>query len=201
MADIADADVANLALGHLGVGRSIASLNDRSTEARTCNRFYEHARDYAQERYPWKNGLRRVSLALLPENDWDDQFLYAYRIPDDCVWFRRIITGVTNVDAQPSYRIVSDDVGQIVLTDVQNAIAEYSVHVTDPSQWSQAQVAATSYKLAALMVRTFCEDNVDSTRKEMEQLYEIEISRAQALDLNQEEPRDQPPSEFESSRF
>lgn len=198
---ISPAQIGNLALGHLGVARVIASLTDRNTEARTCNRFYERARDTAQSRYAWKNGLKFVALALLPDNPWSDEWLYPYRMPADCKWFRRISLGVGDAANQPPHKIVSDDTGEVILTNVLNAKAEYSVLVEDPALWTDEQVNATSYKLAALMARTFDEDNASSTRKEMEQQYEIELSRAHAKDLNQQQPPENPKSEFETCRF
>lgn len=198
---MSDVEVANLALGHLGVSKTITSLTERNTEARTCNRFWLRARDTVQSRYPWKNGLRRATLALLVDNEWEDEFLYAYRLPTDCKWFRRIVTGTGHVAKGAVFRIVSDAAGQVILTDTEEAVAEYSVLVDDPSQWTDEQVNATSYKLSALMARTFDEDNASSTRKDMEQQYEIELSRAAAKDLNQEEPPENPKSEFETCRY
>lgn len=192
--------IANLALGHLGISKDISSFGERSSEAKACNRFYERARDAAQSRYPWKVGLRRVTLDLLPDNDWEDEFLYAYRLPDDCKWFRWLYIGQKSTDPAPPHRLVSDDDGQVIITDVADAVAEYSLLVEDPALWSTEQIDATSYKLAALMARTFDEDNASATRKEMEQLYEIELSRAAAKDLNNEQPPDQPKSEFETCR-
>src|SRR6185369_14845102 len=166
---VSPVEVANLSLGHLGIARTITSLTEKSSEARACNRFFNRARDTAQSRYPWKNGLRRAALALLPSNDWDDEFLYAYRPPSDCKWFRRIITGGTDNQAKgPTFRIVGDDDGEIILTKQANAVGEYSVLVSDPAKWTDEQINATSYKLAALMARTFDEDNASATRKEME---------------------------------
>ena len=40
----ADIDICNLALGRIGVDRTIASLNEKSKEARLCKRFYALAR-------------------------------------------------------------------------------------------------------------------------------------------------------------
>ncbi len=197
---LSDVEVANFALGHLGVANLVTTMLQRSPEARACKRFYTRARDTVQSRYPWKNGLKLVALALLPDNDWATEFLYAYRLPADCKWFRRISLGTDNVSPPPPFRIVSDDDGEIVLTNVVDAVAEYSVLVEDPSKWTDEQVNATSYKLAALMARTFDEDNASATRKDMEQQYEIELSRAHAKDLNQEEPPEHPKSEFETCR-
>lgn len=193
--------VANLALGNLGVAKSITTLTERSSEARACNRFYERARDTTQSRYPWKNGLKMVALAALADNAWSDEFLYAYRMPADCKWFRRIASGIANTEKGPSFRIVSDDDGEVILTDTLDAYAEYSVLVEDPAKWSDEQINATAFKLSAMMARTFDEDNASATRKDMEQQYELELSRAAAKDLNQEEPPDPPKSEFETSRF
>ncbi len=201
MPSLSKPEVANIALGHLGIAKTITSLTERSSEARACNRFFALASETAQSRYPWKNGLKRVSLASIVDNDWEDEFPYAYRIPADCKWFRRIIIGVGNVAKGPAFRIVSDSTGEVVLTSVAEAVAEYSIFIDDPAKWTIEQVNATAFKLAALMARTFDEDNASATRKDMEQQYEIEISRAAAKDLNQEEPPDPPKSELETCRY
>ena len=38
-------DICNMALSHLGIGEEIASLTEKSEEARACNRFYSQCRD------------------------------------------------------------------------------------------------------------------------------------------------------------
>lgn len=199
---VSPVEVANFSLGHLGVAKTITSLTEKSSEARACLRFYDRARDTTQSRYPWKNGLKKVALALLPSNDWEDEYLFAYRMPADSKWFRCIrIPGASNATKPPPHRIVSDATGEVILTSIEEAIAEYSVLVEDPAKWTDEQINATSYQLAALMAKTFDEDNSSATRKEMLQLYEIELSRAHAKDLNQEEPPEPPKSEFETGRY
>lgn len=202
MAGLSSVEISNLALGHLGVAKTITSLDERSSEARACKRFYTLARDTTQSRYPWKNGLRRVALAVLPDNAWVDEFPFAYRAPSDAKWFRGIrIPGAATGSKPPPHLVVSDTTGQVVVTAIENAIGEYSVLVEEPAKWTDEQVNATAYKLAALMARTFDEDNASAVKREMEQYFEVEISRAEAKDLNTDEPPDPPKSEFETCRY
>jgi TorA maturation chaperone TorD len=200
MPAVTEVTIGNLALGHLGIGHQIAALTERSKEARTVRRFYERSRNQIQSMYAWPNGTRRVTLAELDDNDWSDEFGHAYRMPDECEWFRSLFIGQTASDAPPPYRIVSDDDGEVIITDVVDAVAEISVLVEDPALWTEEQIMATSYQLAALMARTFDEDNASALKKEMESEAAVWISRAAAKDLNQQNPPEPPKSEFETCR-
>ncbi len=60
-----EVDICNLALSHLGDTAEIASLSERSTQAKLCARFYPMARNTMLEMATWSFATRRVKLALV----------------------------------------------------------------------------------------------------------------------------------------
>lgn len=120
-------DIANQALGQISARATIASFEERSTEARAVRTYYADTLDALLRAAPW-NFCRRVDyLTLLkaapgtPENPtagpgyWTPAqppppFLYSYLLPADCVKFRYVtpqvsqggITG-TPIFSVPSY--------------------------------------------------------------------------------------------------
>lgn len=79
--------ICNLALLKFG-NRSIASMNEESTEAKACKVLYPLLRDEMIAAHPWNFAMRRADisaqLAAAPEFQYD----YAYTLPPKClrVW-------------------------------------------------------------------------------------------------------------------
>lgn len=82
--------ICNMALGH--IGRStlpIVSLTEKSVEARTCQIWYDIARQEALELNDWSFARARLALAL--HNDAPpDEWAYRYQEPAKCLTFLRI---------------------------------------------------------------------------------------------------------------
>ena len=73
-------EIANLAISHLGIGKTIANLElEKSQEAIACRRFYDTVRDSSLRDFPWPFAGKIQALALV-SNEW----LYAYQYPSDC---------------------------------------------------------------------------------------------------------------------
>lgn len=61
-----DVDICNLALGRVGVDKTILAFTEQSKEARNCRRFYPLARDEVLEKVVWPFTVRIQALAPLP---------------------------------------------------------------------------------------------------------------------------------------
>lgn len=153
--------ISNRALAQIRAGTTIASLDENSVEANACGQFYEVARDTALAAYRWAFARRYLALALLP-NVPPAGFKLAYRYPNDCIEAISIrpmqavaapiplalldggeCTAGAPYAAQEArdttgwpFDVASDDVGQIVLTNAEQAVLEYTTRVEDPAQWS-----------------------------------------------------------------
>lgn len=116
-------EIANLALGHLGISRSIANMDtERSVEAQQCRVFYETVLDDLINEIPWSHCKKFASLQLVagsPSAPITYEWIYSYRYPPDCLQFIRIISYRGNNDTRQSripYTIAADDVGQLIYT-------------------------------------------------------------------------------------
>jgi hypothetical protein len=132
--------IANMALMHLNVGKKIASLNEKSAPARACSQFYDQVKDEVLRDFAWPFATKTASLELVtqqPTVEWG----YAYRVPVDCVFARRLLNGnisvapfpnsfsgagpyatptarVLTAQTQIPFRLEADDQGGLVYTDL-----------------------------------------------------------------------------------
>ncbi|HEY2851133.1 MAG TPA: hypothetical protein VGI97_14740 [Gemmatimonadaceae bacterium] len=132
--------ICNMALTHLAVGKRIASLTEKSAEARACSNFYDQTKDEVLRDFAWPFATKTVTLALVeqqPTFEWG----YAYRVPIDCLAARRILNGNISVAPFPNsfsaagpyatpaarimtaqtripYRLMADDSGELIYCDL-----------------------------------------------------------------------------------
>lgn len=77
-------DIARLALGRLGIGQSIASIDDQVNPAILCKRFYDQCRQELLRAFPWGFALRYEPLAQVADQTFPG-WSYVYQYPDDCL--------------------------------------------------------------------------------------------------------------------
>lgn len=195
-------EIANLALSHLGTGKEITALTtENSAEARAVRRFYETTRDAILRDFPWPFATKTFTLGLVestPTTEWD----YSYTYPSDCIYFRRILSGIRN-DTRASripYRIIHADASSLIYTDEQNAVSEYTMRVTDSARFSADFVMALSWRLASYMAaRVTAGDRFRLGEKAMK-FYLFELGKAQANASGEEQPEIAIESEFITGR-
>lgn len=147
--------IANLALGYIGCGQTIAALDERSQEASICNRYYDQVRDELLRNYEWPFATRYAALAQVakfeddadPEiNDWG----YSFRIPNECLRVLRILT--PNGDAEPNpqpFDLGSDDSGLLLYCDLDAVEIKYINRVDNPARYAPDFAKALAWALAA----------------------------------------------------
>lgn len=198
-------ELANMAISHLGVGKEIANLDtEQSEEAVACRRFFDTARDATLRDFPWPFATKIASLGLIEDLSSNDteEYNYSYRYPSDCLDIRRIKSGIRNDTHQSRvrYKILKDSAARIIYTDEQNAEAEYTEKVTDPSFYPPDFQLAFSFRLAAYIAPRLAKGDPFNLRKQAMDMYYVEISRARAASENEEQKDELPYSEFERSR-
>ena len=111
-------EIANQALGYLGTGQQIQNLDtDQTAEARAARRFYTSTLESLLEDYSWNWSTVWAVLEIVqikPNREW----LYSYRVPNDCLFFQRIWNG-SHVDDEKSvvrYVMSNDASGPLILT-------------------------------------------------------------------------------------
>lgn len=162
-----DVDICNLALGRVGVDVTIASLVERSKEARLCQRFYPLARDLTLEAAPWPFAIKTAPLALLADSDLLPNFGYQYAWPTDALAIQEIVPAgeVTEVASyyhdccgpwMPARRgrysfrraLSSDGLNPVVLANIDDAYAVYTARVTSTVAFSPMLVSLIADRLA-----------------------------------------------------
>lgn len=150
-----EAQIANMALGHVGVQGYISSLeNDKSNEARTCRTFYAHARDTILEMMSWPFATVRANLQL--QGTAFDGWTYAYAYPNDCAFASAIVLPGMRTppsDKKVPFRIVRNptQVGKLIMTDQESAVLEYNIKITDPAEFDATFAHAVALFLATLI--------------------------------------------------
>lgn len=191
-------EIINLALSHLGIGKEITNLEtEKSAEASAARRVYDTALDFVLREVHWPFATRIAALALVeeePNTEWG----YSYRYPTDCIKVRRILSGLRNDTRQSKapYRLVQDNAGKLILTDEQDAQAEYTVKTDNPQMYPPDFVMAFSYYLAWLMSSRITGGDQFGLGKTALTMYMNLISTAAANAFNEEQPEEEPQSQF-----
>lgn len=171
--------ICNMALGHIGRSTTpILALTDPSVEARTCNLWYDIARQELLEAYAWSFGRQRVTLALHsdpPPIEWSQR----YQQPANILSMRGLWNPLANQqtggisagangalfsqgfwngyygdlsNAVPFERELSLD-GSVVtiLTNLASAIGVFTFDQQSVSLFSPGFINALAYRLASKM--------------------------------------------------
>ncbi len=199
-----DTEIANLALAHLGVAKEIANLEtENSQEARTIRRLWDTALDEMVRAFPWPF-LTKIDTLTVVEEDPNEEWAYSYTYPTDCTAFRRILSGARTDTRQSKipYRIISDGAGgRLILTDEEDAEGEWTLPASDDvTSWPSDFVQAFSLKLAFLGAPQLTAGDPFGLGRRAAQLYEIAMSRAAGTAANEEQPDEEPESEFDRAR-
>lgn len=197
-----ETEISNLAISHCGSGKEISNLDtDQGEEASVCRRFYELARDQVLRDFAWPFATKFRVLSLV-EEDPSDEWDYSYRYPTDCLKLRRILSGQrrdTN-DTRSPYKILSDDSGLLIYSDVEDAEVEYTFRQDDPSFYPADFTMALSYKLAFYIAPRITSGDPFNMQQKFSQLYQMEIDRAAKNSVNEEQPDVEADSELQRAR-
>ena len=172
-----------MALGRVGITRTVANIEtERSQEAITLNLFYDSAVQATLRGASWTFARKYGYLQLIVENP-TNEWLYSYRYPIDCKYFRRILTGIRNDPNVTPYEISSDDIGKVILTDFKDAQGEWTRNITEPGKLDDDFVEALSWRLAADVASAL--GRVRQARVDCLEMFRIRLSEAKANTLNE----------------
>jgi len=205
-----ETQIANMALAHLANGGQIAALTEKSKEARACTLFYEQCRDEVLGAFPWPFATRIEALALVA-TDPTDEYGYSYRYPVNALSVWRIPSGVDRVGVRSCspldwrgafprvpipYRIISDAAGKLIYTDQPDASIEYTVRITNVTQFSADFTAALALKLAGDIAPMVTGGDQFKLGERAIIRYQTAVAQAQARAANEERQDPPPDSEF-----
>ncbi len=144
-------DICNLALARLGDCATVASIDppEGSTQAEHCARFYPLARREIFEAHNWSFLIRRKTLALLEQNTYGWQYVYATppRLIHVVSLFEENDKGYENTAA---FMLEKDERGQdVIYTDCPNAVLRYTCDTDSTEGFTPLFVDALVYLLAS----------------------------------------------------
>jgi len=198
----ADTEIANLAVSHLGISEEIGDLTtENSDEANAIRRFYDVALETTLRELNWPFTTRYQTLGLVEENP-NDEYRYSYRYPSDVLFIQKIQSGIRNDNRQSriSYRIMSDDSGQLVLTDAKDPVIYYIRKEDNVSFYPSDFVLAFSYQLAFLAAPRITGGDPFRLGDKAQVNFFNMISKASANQLNDEQAEQDPESEYTRAR-
>lgn len=178
--------ICNLALGNIGK-EDISSIDEASTEARSCKKFYGIVLETALQAYPWRWAGKTDALAETVNNK-QNRWLYAYARPSDCLKIIRVLD-----EGMAEYMPHGDGIkagghdyaleGQTIFCDLSPAYLQYTRNVTDPALFPPAFVDALGMSLAARIAMPITRDL--KIRADAVTLARQAMAAAQEFDANE----------------
>lgn len=195
-------EICNMALSHLAVAKEIANIEtEQSQEASACRRFYDIARDYTLRDFLWPFARRYQALGLV-EEDPNTEWAFSYRYPSDCLKIHKIkgINRNETRQSKVSYQIAQDSIGLLIYTDAEDAEIVYTYKETDPQKYMPDFIMAFSFRLAAYIAPRLTAGDPFKLGDRAMQMYTIEISRAAANSVNEQQYDEEVQSELIRAR-
>lgn len=164
-----DVDIYNIALGRVGIDKTIVAMAENTKEARLAQRFYALCRDEVLERAPWPFAVRVAALAQLTEADLLPGWAYHYTKPSDALQILEVVPAGEVTDAvgyytncacdapwmpcrscRYAFRKASsvDGTGQVILSNLDDAYAVYTSNSIDPLNFSAMFVSTLAWRIA-----------------------------------------------------
>jgi len=193
--------ICNMALSHIGIGKEIATLIEKSEEANACNRFYETTVKQVFRDYPWPFSTKIAALGLLEENP-NDEWLFSYAYPSDCLNARRILSGIRSDTRQSRspFEVSFSDSAKIIFSDQIDAELKYTLFNDDPITYPSDFQFTVSYLLAALIAPRLTGGDRNKLGVRSYQNYLVQRSISMANSSNESQVDEEPESEFIRAR-
>jgi len=183
-------DIANLALGKLGVSLTISDFNnDISNQAKIVRRHYKVALDELLEKHEWNFATKYAALTLVSE-DAESPYRYLYSVPSDLLILREIAAKdqFTDLERYEDYKVRWEEQyeasGAIrVRTNQPDAWGKYTVAIVEtfnfPSHFGRALAAQLALEIAPSLIT----NNFPKVKATLASDVENEVSKGIAYDL------------------
>lgn len=190
--------IANLALMRVGVLQRIDSLDEAGATATAVNAVYDHCVAATLSDFPWPFAATSAALGLV-ETDPNTDWTYSYAVPSDCLNVRRVVSAAGRADANRIPFVVGyGTAGRLLFTDEPQAVLEYTINLTEPSQFDASFVDALAWRIAAEI--SFPLSVSDSIRSRALNEYAVAGAKAMAVALNATQPDSAPEASYITAR-
>jgi len=202
-------DIANLALGRLGVSLSIIDLEtENSNQAKIIRRHFRMSLDTTLEMHAWNFATQYQVLNLLSDDlNAGPMRRFTYSLPSDCLVLREIaFDGIFNQqnlyeDQKLRWQQIYSGSGQSIQTDIYNAHAKYTTRVLEsiafPTHFGRAFAAQLSMDIAPSLIT----NNFGKVRDTLNSSARIDITLGIADDLGRQPLMEDSPSPFLRARY
>src|SRR5438876_6571007 len=151
-------DVCNLALLCMGVSQSLTDADtDTSREAVSLRVVWDLERRFVLRDFAWPFARKYTTLAFVSgtpavptNNDW----IFAYAYPADALLIQRLVTCAGRQECSPPPFVIGRDGtsgAHMIFTNLPSAKAEYTVDVTNASEFDAELVYMFDWILAAVI--------------------------------------------------
>ena len=202
----AQQDIYNMALGHISVG-PVSDINESSRQADACNTYWSAVIRTTLRENKWRFCCAQVTMAQ-SANYTPINWTYAYAYPANCIRLWRVFNQYTTLWLPWGWNNACRHLGEkfeelydptnnqrVVVTNCQQAIAEYNVPVDDTTLFDPSFVRVASLGLAASICPLLLNDDVKTDA--IIKLYNLALSDAQRHNAGEENTE----KNFEHSDF
>lgn len=202
-------DIANLALGRLGVSLSVTDVDtENSIQAKVIRRQFRSSLDTLLESHPWNFATQYAALSLISENvNPNVQYRYAYSYPAQCMVIRGLgIDGFFSHKNEYEQNVIPwQEVytggTPTLITWLENAYAEYTVRINEdiamPTHFGRALAAQLSMDIAPSLIT----NNYGKVRDTLNSAARNDISLGISSDLGRQPLQGDAPSPFIACRY
>jgi len=167
----------NMALGFIGT-RTVASETEHTVEAVQCRLFWDSARLTALRAYPWNFAQSRERLAAVTVPEvWSADWPCAYAVPAQCLRLHRVFQEGDGRHGGGHWMMVNGGDRELILTDVSQALADFTRDVAETSRWDDTFCAVMARRLACLICVPLLK-NSSGRLQELEALYRAALPDA-----------------------
>lgn len=201
-------DIANLALGHLGVSQQIVDTEtDNSIQAKIIRRHFRMSLDTLLEKFEWGFTTQFSALTLV-EEDPNNSYKFSYQLPSDCHVLRVIAmdgyfpaTKQYEVEKQKFREVYGGAGTRLIHTNIPRAHGEFTTKLSESGLFPSHFARGLSHQLALDIAPQLITNNFVKVKQSLMMNASNEISSAIADDLNRQPQLEDSPSPFYGARF
>lgn len=187
--------ICNRALGHIGITKQILNLDTEETvEAEQCRLVYGDEVDAVLRDFPWAFATKYATLTLVAGSfdvPFNDDWVFKYRHPSDCVFARRIVKagmqlGRTFDPAPEPFKLSVDTTGKVLYANYEDAQLEYTFRPSCAASAGDALFRdALTWRLAAALAPALARNKVTAT--DCMRIYAAKLNEAMTATANEQQ--------------